>query len=315
MPVASISVVVCTANRANSLAHMLLEFSKITFPKNANVEMIVVDNNSSDNTADVVAQAGMDFPVPIRYVRETRQGSGFALNRGLDQSSGEIIASTDDDCVVADDWLVRITQAFAREPRMDVVGGRVELYDDSHHPITIKTSRTPEIMGETTFPGGILLGCNVAFRRGVVERIGGFDPRFGAGAPLKAGEDAEFVYRAYKAGFKILYEPSILVYHNHKRVHPDQIRKLQSNYVRSDGALLMKHMLEGDRRAIKWYYWRLSRLLSGLLAGPLTSASLLHRARLVGDMFGGAFALWRVRSDGPSGTTIVPRVARDDPSR
>ena len=178
---------------------------------------------------------------------------------------GEVIAWTDDDCVPAEDWIERILAHFDDDPALDLLTGRVELYDPSHYPITVNTSLEPAILDELRAYENFVIGCNLAFRRRLPDRIGVFDPRFGAGAPLRAAEDSDFAFRALRKGCRIAYAPDVLMYHNHKRVTPDQVMRLRCNYTYGDGGLLMKHLLAGDSTAARWFYWRLRGTVGRIL--------------------------------------------------
>jgi GT2 family glycosyltransferase len=101
-------------------------------------------------------------------------------------------------------------------------------------------------------------------RRRLIGRIGGFDSRFGAGSVMRAGEDADIVMRAHRAGCRVVYLPQIVVFHHHKRTTAAQGDALRRNYHFSDGAVLSKYLLSGDRLAARWFRWRLSLLLSDL---------------------------------------------------
>src|SRR5687768_12492925 len=106
-----ISVVVCTYNRAALLPQALrsLFAQKI---ENLDYEIVVVDNNSSDDTPAAVESLKSESPVPLRYVRESRQGNAYARNAGVEQAAGSIIAYLDDDCIADENWVAIIKSAF-----------------------------------------------------------------------------------------------------------------------------------------------------------------------------------------------------------
>lgn len=256
-----VSVIICTRNRAADLAVALAALGRLAPPPDTSVEVIVVDNASTDHTARVVEDARAVLPFPLHRLREVRRGLGAARNCGLQFASGEVIAFTDDDCIVGEDWLARIVAHFREADPPGVLGGRVELFNPDHLPLTVLTSTEPRRLAPTEHPGGLLLGCNMAFHRRVVEAIGAFDPRFGAGTPLVGAEDQDFIQRAQRAGFAVRYEPDVLLHHNHGRTTAEEARKLLVGYAYSDGACLMKHMLDGDGLAPRLFYWRLASLL------------------------------------------------------
>lgn len=267
---ARVSVIICTRNRADDLAVALAALGRLVPPAGCDVEVLVVDNASTDHTARVVEEARNALPFPLSALREEERGLGAARNCGLRAASGDIIAFTDDDCIVAEDWLTRILAHFSGEQPPGVIGGRVELFNPAHLPLTVLTSTTRHELMPQEHPGGLLLGCNMAFHHRVVEAIGAFDPRFGAGTPLRGAEDQDFIQRAQRAGFAVRYEPDVVVHHNHGRTRPEDEIALMEGYAFSDGACLMKHILAGDRMALRQFYWRLASLLrQSRRGGPL----------------------------------------------
>lgn len=263
----ALSVCICTANRANDLTLALESLARLQLPQGRDVEFIIVDNASTDATPEVLKAAAARLPFPLVVLQEPMRGSSSAHNCALRHARGEVIAWTDDDCVLAEDWVERILAHFDNDPALEFLTGRVELYDQSHYPITVNTSLEPAIADETADYAHSVIGCNMAIRRRLLERIGIFDPRFGAGAALRAAEDTDFAFRALRAGCRIAYAPDVLLYHNHKRVTPDQVMRLRRNYTYGDGALLMKHLVAGDSTAMRWFYWRL-RSIAGRILRP-----------------------------------------------
>jgi glycosyltransferase involved in cell wall biosynthesis len=274
----SASVIICTRNRAHDLAGALETIGRLASPAGCAVEVIVVDNASTDHTPQVVEQARRHVPFPLHLLREEQRGLGAARNCGLRAASGEVIAFTDDDCMVSADWLERIIAHLGGKDRADVLGGRVELFNPAHLPMTVLTAPTPHRLTSEEHPGGLLLGCNMAFHRRVLDAIGGF---------------------AQRAGFAVRYEPDVLLHHNHGRTTQAEATSLMRGYAYSDGACLMKHLLERDRLAGRHFYWRLRSLVQqarrpadgpathlgfGLVRAYLQGAAryMLHSRRLPG---------------------------------
>jgi GT2 family glycosyltransferase len=289
----ALSVCICTANRAHDLAFALEKLAALRLPPGRAVQFIVVDNASTDATQAVLAAASHRLPFAIEVLYEPQRGSAAAHNCALRHARGEIIAWTDDDCVPEADWVERILAHFDEDSALDFLTGRVELYDRSHYPITVNTSREPAILDEMSAYANFVIGCNMAFRRSLIDRLGSFDARFGAGAPLLAGEDTEFAFRALRAGCRIAYAPDVVLYHNHKRVTHAQVMRLRRNYVFADGALLMKHVLAGDGVAARWFYWRLRGIAGRLLRPAPWLPSRSDHARLMLDFLGGAASYLR----------------------
>jgi len=256
----TLSIVICTANRADALAKALASIAGARMPADA-VEVLVVDNASNDHTRAVVEAAQATMPASLRYLHEPKRGLGHARNCGLQAARGEIIAHTDDDCLVAEDWIERILAHFDAAPEIDFLSGRADLHDPDDLPVSIMTSDTPVAMGPHDVPYHVVIGCNMAFRRRVTARIGGWDPRFGAGALLRAGEEMDFAYRACRAGFLVVYRPDVAVRHHHGRRKPGEVLTLRQGYAFAGGALLMKHMMAGDGLAARYFVWSILNML------------------------------------------------------
>src|SRR6266496_2856006 len=120
----NVSVVIPTYNRAHSLRHTLEALREQRVPPEITWEVIVVDNNSSDDTRAVVESLRPTFPAPLLYVFEPHQGTSRARNAGIDQAKGTAISFTDDDTLPASDWVTRADRALDRQGA-DVIGGRI----------------------------------------------------------------------------------------------------------------------------------------------------------------------------------------------
>lgn len=119
----SVSVVICTRNRAGSLRAGLAELRKMDIAPDVFLEVIVVDNGSTDDSEEVVEDFGRSSPFPVRYVYQRKKGLGYARNAGIEFSVGEIVAFTDDDCFVDPEWLHGIVNEFAADPDLHGIGG------------------------------------------------------------------------------------------------------------------------------------------------------------------------------------------------
>lgn len=228
--VRSLSILICTYNRAALLAETLDALAAGSNPPGWDVEILVVDNNSTDDTPDVVRQAQTRSARPVRYLVEPSQGKGFALNRGLAAAAGEIIALTDDDVLPARDWLDRIAVSF-RDRDLVFVFGKVLPRWEVPPPPELLTTAARDIWGPlalidygdepvaydaATFGCRRLpIGANLAVRRDALERIGGWRTDLGkVDNTLIAGEDHELCVRLYRAGlYRGLYDPSNVVRH------------------------------------------------------------------------------------------------------
>jgi glycosyltransferase involved in cell wall biosynthesis len=237
-----ISLIICTRDRCQQLVRCLQSVRGITFERPW--ELIVVDNGSVDETASVVRQFFGSAGVSGVYVFEPKLGKSNALNTAIEIAHGQILAFTDDDCYPAPDILSRVWSAF-EDPSVGYITGRIMLHDPTDYPITINDTTTPLTFPARSFLGvGTVQGANMAFRRGVLAAIGGFDPLFGAGALFAGSEDLDAAGRASAMGWKGRYCPEVIVRHHHGRKASD-IPRLKKLYGMGAGAYHMKLLLKG----------------------------------------------------------------------
>jgi glycosyltransferase involved in cell wall biosynthesis len=242
--VADVSIVICTRNRAAQLGQALEAVARMR--AQCSWEAVVVDNGSSDHTADVIAGfAACD--ARFRLVQEPQQGLGAARDTAWRQASGAIVSFTDDDCYVAEDFADRIFDAFSERPQAGYLGGRILLHDPSDAPVTIMTHEQAfDIAPRSYVPAGLLQGANLSFRREVLEAIGGFSRDMGAGTPFPC-EDVDAVAAASWRGFAGGYDPRPTVSHHHGRKQAD-IPRLRAGYDAGRAAYFAKFMAECECR-------------------------------------------------------------------
>jgi len=240
-----LSVVVCTRGRPAQLRACLDRFRGLNGA--ATWELVVVNNGLGDGASDVLRSYARESPHSLTVLEEPRPGLGGARNRGWRGAAGELIAFTDDDCYPADDYLDRMVGCF-EDPSLGFVGGRVLLFDPTDFPITIQElDHRVEIEPRAFVPAGLIHGANFAFRREVLETIGGFDPGLGAGTPFFAGEDVDALARAAAAGWRGVYDPGPVVYHHHGRKTHEAMR-LRQGYALGRGAYYAKCIIDPAMR-------------------------------------------------------------------
>jgi glycosyltransferase involved in cell wall biosynthesis len=229
-PIHSLSVLICTFNRAPLLDETLTALCAARVPEDCSVEILVIDNNSTDNTAEVVSAAAARCGCPVKYAVERRQGKSFALNRGLTMASGDVVALTDDDVIPAGDWLVRIADLF-QDGKLMFVFGKVLPSWEVPPPAELLTTRARDIWGPLALVdygdarvaydadsfgcNRLPIGANLAIRRRALEQIGGWRTDLGkVDNSLIAGEDHEICVRLYRAGlYSGVYDPDVVVRH------------------------------------------------------------------------------------------------------
>lgn len=251
-----VSVIICTLNRCELLQRTLELLGLQKLPSGKRFEIIVVDNNSTDATPQVVRQAKRTVPVPIVYLLEERAGLSRARNSGLHLARSEIIVFTDDDMIFSDSWLMEIYSLFSNKPAPACVTGPVEVHKDSHpslQPAVVHGRRRHRFPSEPWDAGR---GNNMSFQRRFLNRAGPFDTRLGAGSPSYSGEDTDMFYRILKLGGEIVFDPEVGVYHDHRRHTSQEIESIVKNYAIGGTAFLIKHIVRLDLFALKLLYWR-----------------------------------------------------------
>jgi glucosyl-dolichyl phosphate glucuronosyltransferase len=227
-----ITVLVCTYNRAQTLGATIESVAAQTLPQSLSWEILVVDNNSSDETRQVVEGLQRRFPERIRYLFEPQQGVSYARNAGIREARGEILTFIDDDETASAGWLQNLI-ANLHSGEWAGVGGRVLPPSSFSLPRWLSTKSSfasgPLATFDPALEAGQLneapFGANMAFRREVFERYGGFRTDLGrAGKSLISNEDTEFGRRLMAAGLKLRYEPSALTY------HPVEQNRLRQEY-------------------------------------------------------------------------------------
>lgn len=254
-----ISVVVCTRNRCDKLVNVLRSLEALNVPDGLQWEVLIVDNGSTDSTPEVCAPFVEGSSGRYRYLREEEKGKSRALNHGISEARGDILAFTDDDCIVDATWLAAIAGKYSLDPELAILGGRVELYNKHDKPKSIVTFRE-QINLSTSLEmllTPVIIGANVSYRRDALSRIGEFDVRLGPGSGLGAScEDTDYLYRAYRKGFKIIYFPDVIVYHDHGRRGEEEIAALDYRYTVGRRAFYWKHAI-GDIEIAKRMFWDL----------------------------------------------------------
>ena len=229
-----VSVVLGTYNRARMLAGAI-EHLIAQQQKGVRYEIIVVDNNSTDNTRDVVSQFAGSDP-PVRYIFEPRQGISYARNAGISQSRSPIIAFTDDDVRVSSDWITTVKETFDTHQEIGFIGGKVlpvwaaappEWLTRKHwSPLGLQDHGDEEFYLEPSRVTGVI-GANLSVRRNLFEKVGLFAPEVQlVKGRIGTMEDHEYVGRLWQAGVIGLYVPQLVVQ------APVEISRTTKNYHR-----------------------------------------------------------------------------------
>lgn len=289
-----LSVIVCTRNRRDAVKTCLDSIAvAMSYVAGVAKEIVVVDNGSQDGTRDLLRSwaAGADYVTTI--VEESGGGLARARNAGVAASRGKLLAFTDDDCCLSRTHLRDLVCHDGADTEPVLRGGRVELGNPLDLPCTVKCDirrrridRRHHPMRDLA-PGGFILGCNMALRRIVFDKLGPFDERFGAGAIFKSGEDTDYILRAYFNDIPVEYVPDMVVYHFHGRRKPQQLITLLSGYDEGNGALYAKFLWRHPE-LIRPLYWDIRNGIRELFGGPKADVALdhSHRRKVAGNMRG-----------------------------
>jgi len=213
-----ISVIICTYNRKASLHRTLSSLAGMEVPESLPWELLIVDNNSTDGTREVVTE--FSEKLHGRYIFEGKQGKSHALNRGLKEAKGDIIALTDDDVIVDKNWIKNIYKVF-QEDDISCIGGKILPHWEKSRPAWLHGDFLLDILAlvdlgseskKLTKP--IIWGANMAMKYSMFEKYGYFDTTLGHHKGKTYGsEDTKMVQTLLSGGETVLYCPDVLVYH------------------------------------------------------------------------------------------------------
>jgi glycosyltransferase involved in cell wall biosynthesis len=197
-----ISVIVPVYNEEKNIRFIIESLLCLNYPKNK-YEIIVVDNNSKDNTSEIIKE------FQVIYLCEKKQSSYAARNKGIKESKGDILAFIDGDCIPDKDWLKNATTHFINED-IDIIAGNIILSINYSIPLKLIDIYQLITMGERQKDSekeGKCAGGNLIVKKEIFEKIGYFDER------LISGGDGEWTKRATQYGFKIRYYEDAKIYH------------------------------------------------------------------------------------------------------
>ena len=216
-----ISVILCTYNRCQSLAKALESVAAQTLPESVEWEVLVMDNNSCDQTRGVIEDAFRRHPNRFRYLFEPQPGKSYALNAGIREARGDVLAFMDDDVTAEPTWLQNLTAALHNGDWAGA-GGRVLPAESFSPPRWLLVEGQYALAPLALFDLGSEacplaeppFGTSMAFRKDMFEKYGGFRTDLGPcpGSEVR-NEDTEFGRRLLAAGERLLYQPSAVVYH------------------------------------------------------------------------------------------------------
>jgi len=301
-----ITAAVCTRDRPQELAIALQGLADQEYPR---LDVVVVDNAPADDrTLRLVATAARTQP--LRYVVEPRPGLSWARNRAIDATGSEVIAWVDDDEAADRWWACEVARAFVEVPEAGAMTGLV-VPSELATPSQVLFERYSGVSRGRGFARAIFspatrhqqsplyplppfgAGANMAFRRDAIQAIGRFDCALGAGTSTLAGEDTAALSSLLLAGGTVVYQPTAIVRHRHRRDY-EALRRVMLGYGRGLGAfyasMLISHpscaleLFALSRRAVADQLSRGSRRLRELNGFPPELLALNRRGVLQGAL-------------------------------
>lgn len=240
-----ISVIICTYNRAAYLPDALQSLYTQQLDRNR-FEVLVVDNNSTDDTAKVCRQfIQQHAQAQFHYLSETKQGASYARNTGAAAAKGEYLCFMDDDAIAEPDYLLRIVQFFEQYPGATGLGGRIIPRYIPEEPAWM-SKYVSSMVGNfdyashtTVFRDGKYpLESNMVVTKKAFDAIRGFNTALpGVSGTLRiGGEGKDFFYRLMNRGGLVYYDPAIIVHHvvETAKLTPEYLYRVASGYGRGE---------------------------------------------------------------------------------
>ncbi len=210
-----LSVIICTYNRDKHILRALESLVQQDFDRSA-FEIIVVDNNSTDRTPEIIYRFKQEYPsYNIILTEEKRQGLSYARNKGLEEANGQYVAYIDDDAIARKDYIKQLKNYTEQFPDDVAFGGKVlPKYESGKEPawmshyieriISIVDLGDKVKVLKKTYP----VGCNMFFKKDALKKIGGFN------TAIKLRSDDKYVFLKFReTGHRILYLPNVVVWH------------------------------------------------------------------------------------------------------
>ncbi|MBD2176715.1 glycosyltransferase [Pseudanabaena sp. FACHB-1998] len=234
-----VTVAVCTRDRPDDMKLCLEAIRKLEYP---HLDILVIDNSpQTEATKELI-----DIHYPeVRYVREPRPGLDWARNCAILEAKGEIIAYTDDDVVVDPSWVKAIAQTFLEDPEVMAVTGLVVPYElETEAQVLFEEyggfgkgflRHEYQVSIDKPMPWWMLgagqcgTGANMAYRRSVFSKIGGFDPALDVGTVTNGGGDLEMFFRIIREHYLLVYEPTVIVKHRHRQSYEKLKTQITNN--------------------------------------------------------------------------------------
>ena len=263
-----LSIIICTYNREKYISALLESIAKNDYPT-TNYEIVLVDNNCTDNTRGVCEQfAAAHKEVAFRYVKEPEQGLSAARNKGIKEAQGDIIIYVDDDALVEADYIRIYAEHFAANPDTMAAGGPIEPLYETQEPSWMSPYTKALLTAwmnygdkvreypKGRYPGG----GNAAYRKRVFDKVGLFNTELGRkGYLLLASEEKDIFDKMKALGMKVLYLPTPVLHHciPQAKLEKDYFNRLtlqigRSERMRTSAISKGKYLSRLASEAVKW---------------------------------------------------------------
>jgi len=258
-----VTVTIQTYNNAAVLRQTLESLAALACPDGVEYEVLVVDNNSDDETAAVIQQSQALFGSRLRSVFETKQGLSYARNRAIAEARGEIVCFVDDDALADSRWLIGHVRAYRHHPQAVAVGGRVLLQwpDGWTRPSWLSSELDGYLSGVDLGTEGQIMhyprypfGCNMSVRRELAEKIQGFSVKLGRKkSSLVSNEEKHFFYRIHELGGEVVYTPDALVHHMVPATRLSRKFFLKRGFAQGVSNVLFQTETNPGNGVLRWY--------------------------------------------------------------
>ncbi len=274
----TLTAALCTYQRAPLLQEALESLVTQELADPSRVEVLVVDNGSTDDTIEISRSFADRFSCALRVVTEPRKGLSFARNTAIRQAQGNIVAFLDDDAVASPTWAAGHLEAYDNDAEVCAVMGRILPRWEADRPkwldVALDSYLTIADYGEEpfvlSFPPQAPVGANMSFLKSALEEVGYFDPRFGVGGPKAIPyEENELAHRLTRHGMKMVYWPRAAVWHGVPAARATVKWLARRIYAQGRAELIFDMDHKPKLRIIK------KALAQGTIRGPVLAAGAL----------------------------------------
>ncbi len=263
--ISGISIILCCYNSADRLEVVLTYLAKLKLPKDTDVELIVVNNNSTDGTKGIAKEiwTKLEEPFPIQIVDEEISGLSYARNKGVITSKYNILVFCDDDNWLEESYLNIVSTRFKSDNSIAIIGGYGEAetiiqkpkwFDKFAHGFAVSQQGLSEDFVDSVFGAGMCIKKNIYLQS--QEIFGSLKLTGRKGKNLSAGEDSEICARIKLLGYKILYSPDLQFKHfiSSNRLKWDYLLNLHVGFAKT---FIVLHLydLALKKKTISNLYW------------------------------------------------------------